>query len=135
VFRKKKGKYVDRRGFHPLTTPPPIRYSLAGFKGDIQVNFRDLDIIPYPNRDRHSGGAEPRERDYILEYPDLQDRFERVSTKPMFFHGLMDKAVSFCTIVILHLNIEKNRLFAIACGGISSFSKWVNRGSHPKPRE
>jgi len=55
----KKKEYIDRRGFHPLPAPPPIRYPLAGFNWGIQENFRDLEIIPYPNRGSQSGGAEP----------------------------------------------------------------------------
>jgi hypothetical protein len=30
IFYLKKEEYVDRRGFHPLPVPPPIRYSSAG---------------------------------------------------------------------------------------------------------
>ncbi len=53
---KKKGGYVDRRGFHAFAAPPSTKYSLAGFNWDIQGNFRDLKIIPYPNWGRQSGG-------------------------------------------------------------------------------
>ncbi len=52
----------------PCPTPNKINFR-AGFNWGIQENFRDLEIMLYPNRGRQSGGAEPRERDKILEKP------------------------------------------------------------------
>jgi hypothetical protein len=37
---KKRGWYIDRRGFHSLPAPPPIRYSMAGFpKGSLNSGY------------------------------------------------------------------------------------------------
>ncbi len=41
-------------------------FDVQGSIGAFKENFRDFEIIPYPNRGRHSDGAEPRERDYIF---------------------------------------------------------------------
>jgi len=77
----KEREYVDRRGFHPLSAPSPIRYSMAGFNWGIQENFRDSRDNSLSQRGSPSGWAKPRGRGYISEYPNLDDRFESISTK------------------------------------------------------
>jgi hypothetical protein len=49
TLHSKNRRYVDRRRFHFIPAPHPIRYLLAGFNRDIQGHFRDLEVIPYPN--------------------------------------------------------------------------------------
>jgi hypothetical protein len=50
VFRRRKGKYVDMRGFHPLPAPPPITYSLAGSdSGDWKKISGILRLFPIPD--------------------------------------------------------------------------------------
>jgi hypothetical protein len=63
----KKRKNILREGIS--TSPYPTSDTI--FIGRVLLgdsrNFRDLEIIPYPDRGLHSGGAGPRERDWILE--------------------------------------------------------------------
>gem|GEM_PF-3888676 len=40
LHMEKKKESVDRRGFRPLSDPPPIRYSLAGFDWGIGKKFQ-----------------------------------------------------------------------------------------------
>ena len=87
IFKKKR-RYDDRSGFPPNLPHPQkdIHWqgSIGTFK-EISENWRSFLI---PTGFANAAGHEPRERDKILELPDLQDQFDRSSTKPIILKNL-----------------------------------------------
>ncbi len=45
IFLNKKEGICRQEGFHTLTAPPPIIYSLTGFNWDIQGNFGSIETL------------------------------------------------------------------------------------------
>ncbi len=61
---KKLKELLRQEGVSPPPCPTLVKILFFRVQlGYSKKNFRDFEIIPYPNRGRQSGGAEPGNRD------------------------------------------------------------------------